>query len=36
VLAEIPKLESYRYVMIERGVVIVDPRDRGVALVIDR
>ena len=36
VVDRIPKLRDFRFVVAEREIVIVDPRDRGVALVIDR
>ena len=35
VVARIPEVERYRYVVAENDVVIVDPTDRGVVLVID-
>ena len=34
VIDRVPQLESYRYIVVEDDVVIVDPRDRSVALVI--
>jgi hypothetical protein len=36
VIDRIPKLRDFNFVVAEREIVIVDPRDRGVALVIDR
>ena len=30
----VPQLEGYRYIVVEDDVVIVDPNDRSVALVI--
>jgi hypothetical protein len=35
VLARIPKLESYRYVVVDDDVAIVDPADHAVVLVIE-
>ena len=34
VLAELPQLEPYRYLVVESDVVIVDPADRAVVLLI--
>jgi hypothetical protein len=34
VIDRVPQIESYRYIVVEDDVVIVDPRDRAVALVI--
>jgi hypothetical protein len=34
VISRIPDLGGYRYVVAENDVVIVDPRERGVVLVI--
>ena len=34
VVAQVPELEGYRYIVAENDIVIVDPRERGVALVI--
>ena len=36
VLDRVPKLRDFRFVVVERDVVVVDPRDRGVAMVIER
>jgi hypothetical protein len=36
VLDRISKLRDFRFVVVERDVVVVDPRDRGVAMVIER
>jgi len=36
VLDRIPKLQDFRFVVVEHDVVIVDPGDRAVALVIER
>jgi len=35
-LDRIPKLNEYRFLVIEDQIVIVEPRDRSIALVIDR
>jgi len=35
VLVELPQLKDYRFVVVEREVVIVDPRSREIVLVID-
>ena len=29
-----PELEGYRYIVAENDIVVVDPRERGVVLVI--
>ena len=34
VIDRVPQVESYRYIVVEDDVVIVDPKDRSVALVI--
>jgi hypothetical protein len=34
VVAQLPELEGYRYIVAENDIVIVEPRERGVALVI--
>jgi hypothetical protein len=34
VIDRLPQIEGYRYIVVEDDVVIVDPRDREVALVI--
>jgi hypothetical protein len=34
VIDRVPQVEGYRYIVVEDDVVIVDPRDRSVALVI--
>ncbi len=34
VIAQVPELEGYSYIVAENDIVIVDPRERGVALVI--
>jgi hypothetical protein len=34
VIDRVPQIESYRYIIVEEDVVVVDPRDRAVALVI--
>jgi uncharacterized protein DUF1236 len=34
VASRLPDLEGYRYIVAENDVVVVDPRDRGVVLVI--
>lgn len=36
VVRTVPKLQSYRYIVVDDDVVIVDPRDRDIALVIRR
>jgi hypothetical protein len=36
VLDQVPKLRDFRFVVSQDQVVIVDPRDRGIALVLDR
>lgn len=36
VLDRVPQLRDFRFVVVERDVVVVDPRDRGVAMVIER
>jgi hypothetical protein len=36
VVATIPEIRRYRYVVVDRSVVIVDPYDREVALVVER
>ena len=35
-LDRIPKLRDYRFLVVEDQIVIVDPRERSIALVIDR
>lgn len=34
VIDSIPRLEAFRYVVVDENVLVVDPRDRGIALVI--
>lgn len=34
VVESIPRLEAFRYVVVDENVLVVDPRDRGIALVI--
>jgi hypothetical protein len=34
VVSQVPELGNYRYIVAENDVVIVDPRERGVVLVI--
>ena len=34
VMSQVPELEGYRYVVAEKDIVIVDPKERGVVLVI--
>jgi len=34
VLAQVPELERYRYIVAENDIVVVEPNERGVALVI--
>jgi hypothetical protein len=34
VVSQLPDLDAYRYIIAENDVVVVDPRDRGVVLVI--
>ena len=34
VVDRVPQVEGYRYIVVEDDVVIVDPNDRSVALVI--
>ena len=36
VVDQVPKLRDFRFVVSQDQVVIVDPRDRGIALVLDR
>jgi hypothetical protein len=36
VLDQVPNLRDFRFVVSQDQVVIVDPRDRGIALVLDR
>jgi hypothetical protein len=36
IVAEVPDVRSYRYVMLERRVLIVDPSDREVVHILDR
>jgi hypothetical protein len=36
VLARVPELREYRFLVADEQIVIVDPRDRSIALVIDR
>lgn len=36
IVAEVPEVRSYRYVVVERRVLIVDPSDREVVHVLDR
>lgn len=36
VLAQIPRLEPYRFVVVEREILIVDPQDRQIELVVER
>jgi hypothetical protein len=36
IVAEVPKIRQYRYVVSERRVVIVDPGKRDVVRVLDR
>jgi hypothetical protein len=35
VVAQIPEVERFRYVVVDNDVVIVDPTERGVVLVIN-
>lgn len=34
VLSQVPELDGYRYIVAENDIVVVEPRDRGVVLVI--
>ena len=34
VVSQLPDLEGYRYIVAENDIVVVDPRERGVVLVI--
>jgi hypothetical protein len=36
VLDRAPALADYRFILVQEQIVIVDPRDRSIALVIDR
>jgi hypothetical protein len=36
VLDRVPQLRDFRFVVVERDIVVVDPHDRGVAMVIER
>jgi hypothetical protein len=36
VLVRVPELREYRFLVADEQIVIVDPRDRSIALVIER